>query len=131
MLMSTPAIAAVKAGATCSAKGQVKISSGYKYTCIKSGKKLVWSKGVKVAVKVTPTPNPTPTPTDSASPTPTPSQSPTPNTSLTATPTPTLRIISPGSFCSQSDAGQQGQNSKGVIYTCKVSDTENRLRWRQ
>lgn len=28
--MSTPAIAAVKAGATCSAKGQVKISSGYK-----------------------------------------------------------------------------------------------------
>ena len=61
MLMSTPAIAAVKAGATCSAKGQVKISSGYKYTCIKSGKKLVWSKGVKVAVKVTPTPTPTPT----------------------------------------------------------------------
>lgn len=74
---------------------------------------------------------PTPTPNDSASPTPTPSQSPTPNTSLTATPLPTLRIISPGSFCSQSDAGQQGQNSKGVIYTCKVSDSENRLRWRQ
>jgi hypothetical protein len=74
---------------------------------------------------------PTPAPTDSASPTPTPSQSPTPNTSLTATPTPTLRIISPGSFCSQLDAGQQGKNSKGVIYTCKVSDTENRLRWRQ
>jgi hypothetical protein len=42
-----------------------------------------------------------------------------------------LPIINPGAFCSQMQAGQQGQNSKGVIYTCKISDTENRLRWRQ
>jgi hypothetical protein len=65
--------AAVKSGATCTTKGQQKTVSGYKYTCIKSGKKLVWSKGVKVAVKVEPTtPTPTPTPTPTLTPTPTP-----------------------------------------------------------
>ena len=55
-LMSTPAVAAIKAGAFCSTKGQVKTSSGFKYTCIKSGKKLIWNKGVlivKSAPKVT------------------------------------------------------------------------------
>jgi hypothetical protein len=42
-----------------------------------------------------------------------------------------LPLVSPGAFCSQTQAGQQGQNSKGVIYACKTSDTESRLRWRQ
>ncbi len=63
-LMSTPALSATKAGTSCRSQGQVKISSGFKYTCIKSGKKLAWSKGVKIATKVAaPTPAPTPTPT--------------------------------------------------------------------
>ena len=55
---------AVKAGATCITKGQVKTVSGFKYTCTKTGKKLVWSKGVKVVVKPTATPTPTPSPTE-------------------------------------------------------------------
>ena len=55
--LSTPAFAAVKAGATCKTKGQVKTVSGLKYTCTKSGKKLVWGKGIKVSPKSTPTPN--------------------------------------------------------------------------
>ncbi len=68
VLVSTPAVAAIKAGASCNSQGQVKTSSGFKYTCIKSGKKLVWSKGVKIAVKVaTPTPTPTPSPSPSPS----------------------------------------------------------------
>jgi M6 family metalloprotease-like protein len=46
--LSTPAFAAVKAGATCKTKGQVKTVSNLKYTCIKSGKKLLWNKGVAV-----------------------------------------------------------------------------------
>jgi hypothetical protein len=73
------------------------------------------------------------TPTPSPSETPSPTSTPTASSIATPlpTPTPSLKIISPGAFCSQADAGQQGQNSKGVIYTCKVSDTENRLRWRQ
>lgn len=62
--------AAVKAGSACTKLNSTSTSGGYKYTCIKSGKKLVWSKGVKV-----PTPTPTPTPTSTS--TPLPSETPT------------------------------------------------------
>jgi len=55
------ATAAVKPGTTCKTLGQTSTSAGMKYTCIKSGKKLVWSKGVKV-VKATPAPATTQTP---------------------------------------------------------------------
>lgn len=54
-MIPAPASAAIKAGTPCSTKGQIKTVSGYKYTCNKSGTKLVWSKGVKVAAKGTPT----------------------------------------------------------------------------
>ena len=50
--------AAVKAGTTCAKPNSTTTSGGYKYTCIKSGKKLVWSKGAKVS---TPTIVPTQT----------------------------------------------------------------------
>jgi hypothetical protein len=40
------ATAAVKPGTACKKLGQISSSAGIKYTCIKSGKKLVWSKGV-------------------------------------------------------------------------------------
>ena len=36
----------VKAGASCLKLGQNQIVNGYKFTCIKSGKKLIWDKGV-------------------------------------------------------------------------------------
>ena len=52
----------VKAGSTCKKAGLVSISSGVKYICIKSGKKLIWSKGSKVIVS-TPTTTPKPSPT--------------------------------------------------------------------
>ncbi len=74
------ASAAVKAGATCSKLGISAVSGSTKHTCVKSGKKLVWNKGVKVAapkpaIKPTPTPvvTPAPAPTPTVSPTPTPS----------------------------------------------------------
>ena len=57
--------AAVKAGATCKKAGQVSKAAGKEYTCIKKGKKLVWSKGVVIksaAPAVTPTPTLTPAP---------------------------------------------------------------------
>jgi hypothetical protein len=44
--LSIPAFAAVKTGATCKTNGQVKTVSGFKYKCIKSGKRLVWNKVV-------------------------------------------------------------------------------------
>jgi len=41
-----PSIAAVKAGTACKTAGLTSIVSGKTFTCIKSGKKLVWDKGV-------------------------------------------------------------------------------------
>ena len=47
--LSIPAFAAVKAGAICSKAGKTSIASGKKFTCVKTGKKLAWNKGVAVA----------------------------------------------------------------------------------
>ena len=79
-----------KPGTTCLKVGFKQISNGKQFTCIKSGKKLVWDKGI-VIKKSTSTNNPTseatpsqPTATPSSTPTPqdqtTPSQTPAPTT---------------------------------------------------
>ena len=78
------ALAAVKAGATCTKAGTASTVRGIKYTCIKSGKKLVWDKGVKVVA-----PKPSATPTASPTPVATPTSTPTPTPTPTSTPTPT------------------------------------------
>ncbi|MFM1951383.1 MAG: hypothetical protein RJA33_177 [Actinomycetota bacterium] len=67
--MQTPsAVGAPKAGVACSKLNAKTTAAGLQYTCIKAGKKLIWSKGVKVpapkpTATSTPTPTPTPTPT--------------------------------------------------------------------
>ena len=48
LLGTTPVHALTKAGAKCSKAGATSTSAGKKYTCIKSGKNLVWNKGVTV-----------------------------------------------------------------------------------
>jgi len=48
LLGVTPVHALTKAGAKCSKAGATSTSAGKKYTCIKSGKNLVWNKGVSV-----------------------------------------------------------------------------------
>lgn len=50
--------AAVKAGGSCTVLGKVSTLSHSKFTCIKSGKKLVWSKPIKVAVTTPVPPSP-------------------------------------------------------------------------
>jgi hypothetical protein len=66
------------AGSKCSKVGQIASTATKKFTCIKSGKKLIWNKGVAIKSEVRPTPestaiaNPTPTPTPTAMATPTP-----------------------------------------------------------
>ena len=55
------ATAAVKQGTTCKKLGQISTSAGIKYTCIKSGKKLIWSKGVSTK-SVSPTATASPSP---------------------------------------------------------------------
>ena len=70
---TSPSHAAVKPGTKCTKQGQTSTSAGIKYTCVKSGNKLVWNKGVsvKAAAKpelkpvfepAEPTSTPTPTP---------------------------------------------------------------------
>ena len=98
-------------GATCTKIKATQVFKGKKYTCIKSGKKLVWNKGVSVVKTPTPSATPTsspssspstssstspsvtptasPTPSTSASPTQSPTPTPTPTPTLTPTPTPT------------------------------------------
>ena len=55
LLTSTSASAVVKQGSTCKKVGITSTVNGMKFTCIKSGKKLLWSKGVAVK-KAAPTP---------------------------------------------------------------------------
>jgi hypothetical protein len=58
--LSSPVHAAApKPGTACKKAGQSSTSAGIKYTCIKSGKKLVWNKGVATK-KAEPAPVPTP-----------------------------------------------------------------------
>ena len=73
-----------KAGAICAKQGLTQNYSGKKYTCVKSGKKLVWDKGVVIKKAAPP-----PTPSSSIpTPTPTPQVTPTPELSPSASPTP-------------------------------------------
>ncbi len=89
VLIATPLYAAVpKAGAKCSKVGVKATYAGKKFTCVKSGTKLVWNKGVKVSVpKPVATPRPSASVTPKVSVTPTPSASVTPKVSVTPTPT--------------------------------------------
>jgi len=72
-LVITPlsATASVKAGAACTKVGSTSTTAGIKYTCVKSGKKLIWNKGVKVVAAAKPVPTATPTPSPTPTPTPT------------------------------------------------------------
>ena len=49
MILPSPAFAAVKAGASCSKAGQSSVTAGKKFTCVKSGKKLLWDNGKTIA----------------------------------------------------------------------------------
>ena len=95
------AIAVVKAGAACSKLGATSTSAGKKYTCIKSGKKLVWNSGVAIAA---PKPSITPTPSQTSTPTP--------------TPTPTSSPIIEGGDCEK--MGMQGKDSTGLLECRKI-----------
>ena len=85
LFLATPANAAVKPGTKCTKQGQTSTSAGIKYTCVKSGNKLVWNKGVPVKAAAKPAPNPVIKPVE---PTPVATPSATPVPSATSTPTP-------------------------------------------
>ena len=49
--------AAIKAGTACTKLNQTSVIGSMKYTCVKSGKELVWNQGVKIKPNSNPTPN--------------------------------------------------------------------------
>lgn len=107
-LITAPSFASVKAGAKCTKAGATATAGGKKFTCIKSGTKLVWNKGV--AAKAAPKPNLNPV-FKPVEPTPTPDPTPTP----VATPTPTPEPLLPreGSQCPA--IGNKVSNSTGAM----------------
>jgi hypothetical protein len=56
---STPATAVAKAGAVCKKAGIKSVVAGKTFTCVKSGKKLIWNQGVTLAKQFTPPKAPT------------------------------------------------------------------------
>jgi hypothetical protein len=83
-----------KASAKCTKAGATATAAGKKFTCVKSGSKLVWNKGVTVKAAAKPAPNPvikpvepTPVATPSATPTPTPTPTPAPTIKYPDAPT--------------------------------------------
>lgn len=125
----SPALAAApKPGTTCKTLNQKITSGGLVYTCIKSGSKKVWSKGVKVVAKPTVTTSPTPTPVATTSPTPvststpsaTPSATPTPTPSATSSPTPSA---TPSATASPTPSPSQTQSVSNVVegYICDAN----------
>ena len=79
VLLAPPSADALtpKAGATCSKLGQVVDFQGKRFTCIKSGSKKVWNKGIVIKPSTSPsakasvTPSPSVSPSRTSSPTPT------------------------------------------------------------
>lgn len=94
-----------KPGSSCAKQGITKAYKGKKYTCIKSGRKLVWNKGVLVKKAA---PQAIPKPTLTSKPTPTP----------TATPTATLDNIF--------ENDPVTQKIEAVISNLQVSATKNK-----
>lgn len=98
LFSSLPVLAASppKPGATCKKLGSTQIFQGKTYACVKSGKKLIWNKGViskKVLPEIQPKPSHTSSPSVASSPQPSPTISPSilpsPQSSPTATPSAT------------------------------------------
>ena len=60
LALPTNSFAAVKAGSACPKLKMISVSGGKVYTCIKSGKKLVWDKGSVISKPTASDPQPTP-----------------------------------------------------------------------
>ena len=66
--MTSPAHGAVKAGDKCGKAGKTSTYAGKKFTCVKSGNRLIWNKGVLVAKPAIVQPQPAPTPSAGSGP---------------------------------------------------------------
>lgn len=106
---NTHANAAAKPITICKKVGQTTSLNGYKFTCVKSGNKIVWNSGVKIATPKSPATSTTPSPT----PSPSASTNPTPSPSPTATAQPTVALPEEGTTCTE--FGKKFETSYGYI----------------
>jgi hypothetical protein len=113
-LISAPSFAAVKAGAKCTKAGATSTTGGKKYTCVKSGSKLVWNKGVAVKAAAKPELNPVFKPVE-----PTPSPTPTPNQ------TPSISIPANNAICTK--LNEEVTTSDGM-FKCQLR-SDGQLFW--
>ena len=82
-IFATPnSLAAVNAGTSCPKAGKTSTYLGKKFTCIKSGKKLIWNKGTKIPIAAPPSNAPSPVPSDTPAPTPSDIAAPTPTPTI-------------------------------------------------
>jgi hypothetical protein len=119
LLIATSAQAATapKPGSACKKAGQTITAGGKKFTCVKSGKKLVWNKGVLVPG---PKPSPAPTPT----PTPEPTPEPVPTSVPTPTKTPEPKPLVAGDPCSM--VGESLTNPQGYLECREVANNQKK-----
>lgn len=105
----TPANSSSIAGTTCAKLNSTKTVANIKYTCVKSGKKLVWNKGV--ANRVTETSKP----------------SPKPSSSPPAAENQTKSEVKAGDYCAGADRGLTKTTPTGILI-CQHDSTEA-FRW--
>ena len=116
-MLNSFAVVAPKPGAICSKLGTTSVSAGKRFTCIKSGKKLVWNSGVPVTPSIkpsssaSPTPNSTATPQKSMAPQPSPSQSDTVQSSPSPTPSSTPAPTSTATWRDETAPGYEKELS--------------------
>ncbi len=107
------AATAPKAGSACKKAGQTITAAGKKFTCVKSGKKLMWNKGVAIAA-------PQPTPVATATPEPTPSATPSPTPTKNSDPKPLVA----GDPCNI--VGEAINNSQGYLECRDVANNQKK-----
>jgi hypothetical protein len=129
-MISPIASAAPKAGAKCTKAGATATTGEKKYTCVKSGKILVWNKGVSVKAAAKPDLNPVFKPVE-----PTPTPTPTPTATPTPTPTPEVQLPAEWSICPV--IGAKVTNSTGTMrcswggHANNTEEAKQRMTWRK
>jgi hypothetical protein len=115
VLIATAAQAATapKAGSVCKKAGQTVTAAGKKFTCVKSGKKLIWNKGV-----ATTAPKPIPVATGVPEPTPIPTPTPTP------VKTPEPKPLVAGDPCNT--VGEAINNAQGYLECRDVANNQKK-----
>ena len=105
VLIASNSYAAAKAGSACTKAGSKSVSGGKSYTCVKSGKKLVWDKGVLIPVA-----QPAPSASATSSPSPSPSAK------------PVVVQIAEGDSCAK--MGLQNKDSGALLECRKFADNK-------